>query len=457
MRADALVRSPGILTREVCEAIGRRIFGLVSAPYCHVGIASRVSVATDFAAGEVRVGKAVTRALVDLQLRTAEGRASRMVTNRLDVEGLEALVAEAEAVAEERRTRVFSRPFDGPQDYPEPPQLFFESTREASAPEVRAALFRAATEAAEAAGLIAAGVLSFELESRAALSNAGLFAHTQSSYGEFSMTARTKDGTGSGWCWSGFEDWDRVDAEAVVSRAVALARRSADPVAVEPGRYTVILQPAAAAALIEPILEQWDAQYADLGLTVFSGDEPGTNKIGLQMLDRRLSLVSDPWDVDKPTPVIDYDGGGLPIPDRVVWFRDGVLQTLEYDEGYADLRGREPTADPGGARLVVDGPASSLEEMIASTQRGVLVNRLSNIAEMNPRTLLLTGTTRDGTFLIENGEITKPIKNFRFTESPFFIFNKLEAWGESVRASRRVVAPPLKVNDFNFSSLTDAI
>jgi predicted Zn-dependent protease len=457
MRTAEPARSPGILTREACVALAERIFRSVSAPYCHIGIASQVSADTRFGLGGVPMGTTAARALVDLQLRTAEGRASRMVTTRLDDAGLEALVCEAGAAAQERRTRVFSRPFEGPQEYPEPPRLFFDSVRKASAPEVRAALFRSAMHATEAAGLVAAGQLSFELVARAALSNSGLSAYTESSYGEFSLTARTKDGRGSGWSWSGFEDWDRVDVEGAITQAVTLALRSADAVAIEPGRYTVILQPAAVAALIEPILRQWNAQSADLGLTVFAGDEPGTNRIGLQMIDRRLSLVSDPWDVDKPTPVVDYTSGGLPIPERVVWFRNGVLQTLVYDQGYANLRGREPTMDPGGARLVADGPTTSLEDMIASTQRGVLVSRLSSIAVMNLRTLLLTGTTRDGTFLIENGEITKPIRNFRFTESPFFLFNRLEAWGEPVRASRLVVAPPLKVHDFDFTSLTDAI
>jgi predicted Zn-dependent protease len=143
--------------------------------------------------------------------------------------------------------------------------------------------------------------------------------------------------------------------------------------------------------------------------------------------------------------------------DRVQWFKDGVLQTLAYDRVYAREKGREPVLAPDNLRLYSTDRPQSLEEMIAGTKRGLWVNHLSGGFTMNGRTLLLSGTTRDGTFLIENGKITKAIKNFRYTESPFFVLNKLEAAGEPVRASGSIVAPRLKVRDFDFTSLTDAV
>jgi predicted Zn-dependent protease len=343
----------------------------------------------------------------------------------------------------------------GPQTYPAGPPIHFDAAIGAMAAEAQAEIFRRATDATEAAGLIAAGDLSLEARARWVRNTLGLSGYERSTYGELSLTARTNDGRGSGWSWSGYEDWTRVDVDAVIARAVDLAQRSRNPVAVEPGRYTVILEPAAVAAFVEPILGEWPASWADAGLTVFAKEPLGTNKIGLQMIDSRLGMVSDPRDPERPASMISSSWAAFPGPTS--WFERGVLRNLEYDGEYARKKGRDPVADPGGARLEAEGPPQTLEDMIASTTRGVWVNRLSHITTMNRHTLLLTGTTRDGTFLIENGKITKAIKNFRFTESPFFVFNKLEAWGTPVRASRSVVAPRLKLRDFDFTSLTDAV
>jgi predicted Zn-dependent protease len=383
------------------------------------------------------------------------GKRGTVRTTRLDEAGLQALVMEAEALARDHRSPEPWPWLVGPQRYPEGPPIYFDTVMPAMAPEAQAAIFRQATDATEAAGLVAAGDLNLHAFARAVLNTRGLSAYERSTYGEFSITARTQDGTGSGWAWCGYEDWSRVEIEDLIARAVDLGQRSRSPVAVEPGRYTVILEPAAVAALVDPILREWEARDADTGRTVFAKDPVGTNKIGLQMLDRRLGMISSPWDPERPASMI--SSSWSPIPGPVTWFEQGVLRNLEYSAAYAEAKGREPVLDPGGVRLEATGPTASLEEMIASTKRGIWVNRLSHVAVMKRRTLLLTGTTRDGTFLIENGKITKPIKNFRFTESPFFVFNKLEMAGEPVRASRDVVAPRLKVRDFDMTSLTEAI
>jgi predicted Zn-dependent protease len=452
MRRDstALGRTE-VFSREEVEALARRIFDKISNVKAVVSISSAVGTTTQFARGDAHMSSESAGASVSLSLLGADRRAS-VSTTRYDDVGLKVLIAEAEATARQWHGTPGAVELLGPQVYKQPPKLFFEQNLPLMAPDGRAAICDAALDATEAAGLIGAGDINVYRSSWAILDTDGLFGYSANTYAEFSLTARTKDGRGSGWRWSGHENWARIDSKAVIAAAVDLAQRSATPVAVEPGRYTVILEPAAVASLISGI--NFDAWAADNGYTPFARELKGANKIGLQMMDARLEMVSDPWDSEAPSSTV--GGNGEPL-DKVQWFTEGVLRELHYSREYAREKRRLPTFPPGSLRLYSTGEPQSLEEMIASTKRGVWVNRLSNVIVLNDRTLLMTGTTRDGTFLIENGRITKAIKNFRFTESPFFVLNKLEAAGTPIRASSRIIAPRLKVRDFEFSSLTDAV
>jgi predicted Zn-dependent protease len=157
-----------------------------------------------------------------------------------------------------------------------------------------------------------------------------------------------------------------------------------------------------------------------------------------------------------------FNGEGLPNR-RMVWVEDGVLQNLEYDRYWADRQGVEPTGFASG--FYMSGGDATVDEMIGSTERGLLVTRFWYIRGVDPRTILFTGLSRDGTYLIENGEISHPVKNMRYNESPIFLLNNVEMMGEPVRVSSSesggiapaVWVPPIKARDFTFTSLSDAV
>jgi predicted Zn-dependent protease len=250
-----------------------------------------------------------------------------------------------------------------------------------------------------------------------------------------------------------------VDFKAASERAVAKARLSRQPTAIEPGRYTVILEPTAVGNLLSRLTGAFNARSADEGRSFFSRQGGGT-KIGMKVVDERVTLWSDPFDPEAPAQA--FSGEGLPLR-RISWIENGVVKNLAYDRYWARQKGTEPTPFPGTLRM--SGGTATLEELIASTQRGILVTRFWYIRGVDPRTILLTGLTRDGTFLIEQGRVTRAVKNLRFNESPVFMLNNVEALGrpERVNASESlgpgmpIIVPPLKVRDFNFTSLSDAI
>jgi predicted Zn-dependent protease len=269
---------------------------------------------------------------------------------------------------------------------------------------------------------------------------------------------RTPDGTGSGWAGASHHDWSKIDAAALGARAIEKAKRSVNPVAIEPGRYTVVLEPTAVANLVQLIAGSLGARNADEGRSFFSKPGGGT-KIGMKVVDERVTLSSDPFDPETPGAPFTFDG--TPVG-RNTWIDKGVVQNLAYDRYWAQKQGMQPSSVSG---LRMSGGTATLEEMIASTQRGLLVTRLWYIRGVDPRTILFTGLTRDGTFLIENGKITRAVKNLRWNESPIFMLNNLEMMGVPVRVSasedgspgQAIVVPPIKARDFNFTSLSDAV
>jgi predicted Zn-dependent protease len=377
-------------------------------------------------------------------------------TNDLSPEGIERAVRQSEALAKLAP--------DDPEAMPRLPQQAITPVTAAwddatfaldAAAGSRAAL--TALGPARAKGnLQAAGFLQVDANINSLGNNAGLFQYHRGTKANYTLTVRTADGTGSGWAGAEEPRFGAIDFAKVSERAIEKAELSRNPVAIEPGRYTVILEPQAVGDLVSLVAFYADARSADEGRSPFL-KPGGGNKIGEKIADERISLYSDPHD---PKILSDpFDGEGFPLIRRN-WIENGVLKQMQYGRFWARKQNKQPTG--GANNIVLTGGTVTREAMIAGTQRGILISRLWYLREVDPRTLLYTGLTRDGTFLIENGKITKAIKNMRFNESPLFMLNNLEALGPQERvagieAGIPCVMPVLKARDFNFTSLSDAV
>jgi len=253
---------------------------------------------------------------------------------------------------------------------------------------------------------------------------------------------------------AGSRDWGAVDPAALGRVAAQKAVASRNPQAIEPGMYTAVLEPQAVNDLVPLLGGALTARGADEGRSAFAKAGGGT-RIGEKVADERVTLYSDPADPHLGgTP---FDLEGLPVSRRV-WIENGVLRNLSYTRFWAQKQGKQPTGAQallGG--LTLAGGTKTTEELIAGCKRGVLVTHFFYIRSLDPRTVLNTGLTRDGAFLIENGRITRPLKNFRWNESPLLMLNRLEDIGRPEPTAAGRMMPALRVRNFNFTSLSDAV
>jgi predicted Zn-dependent protease len=444
------------LSRDDARALAERVLRLSRAEQARVSINSGATGNTRFAANQISTAGDVTDTTVTVT--SAFGRrVASSTTNRLDDASLRAAVQMSEQLAPLSPEDPEYMGELGAMPVPER-NAVFASTADLS-PETRARAVAEVTRPAAARNLTATGYTVHRTGSSAVMTTRGQFAYQASSNANFTTTVRTADGTGSGWAGAGVFDWNDLDAGALAARAIEKAERSREPRDVEPGRWVTILEPTAVANLVDLMMGSLSARAADEGRSYFSRPGGG-NRIGERFVDERVTIWSDPMDPRVFSSA--FSGQGLPNR-RESWVENGVLRTLNYDRFWAQRQNREPTGFPTG--YYMEGGSASLDDMIASTERGLLVTRFWYIRSVDPRTILFTGLSRDGTFMVENGRVTHPVKNLRWNESPIFMLNNVEMMGQSVRVSpsessdlaSAVVVPPLKVRDFTFTSTSDAV
>ena len=447
--------SAPLLTAEEARALTERVLKMSTADSTRVTVTSSTSGNTRFADASISTSGQSSNTSVAVTVTLGRRRASA-TTNVLDDPSLKRTVDLAIRLARLAPEDPELMPELGPQRYTSVP-AYAGRTADLD-PEARVNAVRRAVDAANAAGrqagqIFSAGFLDASASVIAVANSAGLFAFHRTTAVDFSVTARTPDATGSGWASAGSRDWATVDAAAVGRIAAQKAVASRNPTSLEPGLYTAVLEPQAVNDLVPLLAPALNARTADEGRSPFSKPGGGT-RIGEKVMDERVTLFSDPGDpllLGQP-----FDNEGLPLR-RTVWIEKGILRNLAYSRFWAQKQGKEPTGNALAGGLALTGGTKTTEELIAGCTRGILVTHFFYIRSLEPRTVLQTGLTRDGTFLIENGKITRALKNFRWNESPLLMLNRLEDIGRpEVTTAGRLMAP-VRVSRFDFSSTSDAV
>lgn len=436
-----------IYTKEEARKILEKALSFSKADACEINLSGRNSGNIRYARNTVSTsGYSSTQSLV---VQSSFGKKVGTATiDEFDDASLEKVVRRAEELAQlSPENPEFMAPL-GPQTYDES-TTYKEATANIT-PEYRAEVASKSIVPASEKDVTAAGFLDDSAGFSAMINSNGLFAYNQSTNVDFTVTMRTNDGTGSGWVTRDYNDISKFDASEASKIAIDKAVMSKGAQAIEPGKYTVILEPAAASDLLQNMFSSFNARSADEGRSFMSA-QGGGNKLGQKIVDERVTIWSDPLHPDVPTST--WNGEGMPLK-KTMWVENGVVKNLAYDRYWAGQQGVDPVPFPSNA--IMAGGDESLEDMIKGTKKGILVTRFWYIRSVDPQTLLYTGLTRDGTFYIENGQIKFPVKNFRFNESPIIMLNNLESLGKQVRVDGNLI-PYMKIRDFTFTSLSDAV
>ncbi len=442
-----------ILSKDDAQTILKKVLGFSTADECEATL-------TGSLAGNVRSARNAisTSGITDnvsLAVQSRFGKRSGVATcNQFDEATLRRCVQRAEEIARLAPESPEFVPLLGPQTYLSSPQSFAAATA-AITPDYRAKQMATSMAYCDTKKLSSAGFLNDSAGFVAKRNSKGLEAYQQVSNVAFSITVRTPDGTGSGYAAADYVDAGRFDAARMTKVAADKAAASVGAKAIEPGKYTVILEPNALlsgvdTSLLGALMQSFDARSADEGRS-FLSKKGGGNRKGEKLFDERVTIYSDPTNADIAD--LTFAGDGRP-QQRTTWIEKGVVKNLYSSRFWAQKSGIPDLPTPNG--FIMEGGTQTTADLIKSTAKGILVTRLWYIRPVDPQTLLYTGLTRDGTFYIENGAIKFPVKNFRFNESPIIMLNNLEAIGKPVRLAGNLV-PPLKIRDFTFTSLSDAV
>jgi len=437
----------GVIDRVLRLARSRRI------PETEVEIDEVVDTLTRFANNTIHQNVAEHSLTVSIRA-VVDGRTARVSTNRLDHDSLAAALEDAAFLAASQPRDPQLLPLPGKYRY-RGLRRFVPATATLSADE-RARAVKQTCNFAERQGQVAAGIFSCGQNQTVLANSRGLLASYRQTHSAFSVTMQ--HGAAASWAKANSADVRRLNPLALAKTASQKAARAQNPVALAPGKFTVILEPAAVLDLVGFLFYDFAATAVHDKRSCLSG------RVGKRLFGKNISITDDayhPEQLGAP-----FDGEGVPRR-KVVLVHQGVVEQLVYSRRSAKLAHRQPTGhgfalpnEYGEApmNLVLAGGATSLERMIASTDRGLLVTRLWYIREVDPYEKIMTGMTRDGLFLVEKGKVARAVRNFRFNQSILEMLRNVECLGPARRASGEemfeMVVPPMKVRDFHFSEVT---
>lgn len=420
-----------------------------------VEVLARRQANTRFARSEITSTGDSEETAVRVRIAYGQRRASAE-TNQTTAEALRASAQTAERLARLAPADPEAMPPLPPQKYPFASPAWDEKTATLDAG-ARASAIVSAIEQADRAKVELAGYFEHESSRTFVGNSAGLRAEHAATRLSFSNTARTSDGKGSGWAGEGSHRAGDLDFGKLARAAIDKARSTAQARPLDPGRYTVVLEPAAVAHFVRIFRQALGARSADEGRSFFSRPGGG-NLLGEKLFADSVTLATDPADPDLPSSPFDADGQPR---GRTVWIDKGVLRALSCSRFWAKKTGRAPLPGGGGARLVSGG--ATTDDLVKGTKRGVLITRFWYIRALEPRQLLVTGLTRDGVFLIEDGRVVSAVNNFRFNESPAAMLHNVEALGSGLSrplgefGGGDALVPALRAHDFNLVSVSSAV
>jgi predicted Zn-dependent protease len=442
-----------MLTRQHAEEIFAKVLKYSTADETEAIISSTAYALTRFANNTIHQNVAEEGGALSVRV-VLDRRMARASTNKFDEASIRQTCEAALTLARLQPPDPELLPMPGPQTF-RAVHRFHQDTAQLT-PQARAETVRQVIARAEKDGLTAAGIFSSGCFAMGLFNSRGLSAFHEETVSEFSVTMLGE--SSSGWAKKTSPNCRELQPEALAERAARKALESREPREIEPGKYTVILEPAA-------VLDLLGYLFSDFGgLAIHEKRSCLTGRVGQQVFGANINVRDDvyhPRQSGAP-----FDGEGVPRQ-RVTLIEQGVVKGVVYARQTAHKTGAEPTGHglplpneigETPVNIVMEGGRTSIQEMVRSTKRGLLVTRLWYIREVDPYQKILTGMTRDGTFWIEDGKVQYGLRNLRFNQSMIEMLGQVEMMSPPERAAGEetfdMVVPAMKVREFSFSSLT---